>query len=100
MNLLDTHVIVWWLQEHGRLTAVQDAELQAVSHDRPVAISSISLWELSMLHVKGRLKFHVSLAEFLNGLEQSALVRVLPLNAAVATAVSLLPRPWSMARRC
>jgi PIN domain nuclease of toxin-antitoxin system len=94
VNLLDTHIIVWWLQERDRLTPSQDGELQKVSGDRPVAISSISLWELSMLHLKGRLKLHLTLLEFLSGLESSALVRVLPINAAVATAVSMLPRSF------
>jgi PIN domain nuclease of toxin-antitoxin system len=81
MNLLDTHILIWWLQERSALSAAQDRILEAVSPGSPVALCDISLWEIAMLSSKGRLRLRVPLA----------LVRILPISAAVASAVSELP---------
>lgn len=91
MNLLDTHVLPWWLQERAALSVGQERILEAASEDQPVGLSCISLWEIAMLSAKGRIRLQVPLPLFLDAIERSSLVRVLPISAAVAAKVAELP---------
>ena len=47
--LLDTHVLLWWLQGDGPLSPDQRRTLGAANGDSPLRVSDISLWEIAML---------------------------------------------------
>lgn len=49
--LLDTHALLWWQAESGRLSTAAEA---AITEARHVLVSPISCWEVSMLVTKGR----------------------------------------------
>ena len=83
--LLDTHILVWARQDSSRLTAPQRKLLEGVQQrEGRLAISAITLWEIAMMHTKGRLKMKASLPALLTEIETSPWIEVLPLTAAVA----------------
>lgn len=52
MTVLDTHTWVWWLDDDPRLS---DAARAAIDAGDELAVSTISVWELSTLERLGRL---------------------------------------------
>ena len=65
MIILDTHILLWWLLSGGKLTAKQKQALSEVSPGNPACVCTITLWEVAMLHAKGRIELPCSLREFL-----------------------------------
>lgn len=59
--LLDTHILIWWLEGGTRLSANQKAALNTVSPTQPLLVSDISLWEIGTLVELGRIKFSLPL---------------------------------------
>ncbi|HRY52133.1 MAG TPA: type II toxin-antitoxin system VapC family toxin [Candidatus Paceibacterota bacterium] len=54
MNLLlDTHVFLWWLENHPRLSA---RAVSAIAHpDNDIYVSAASIWEIGIKHRLGKL---------------------------------------------
>ena len=52
--LIDSHVVVWWLDEPGKLTAAARAAISNPDHE--VFISAASIWELGLKQTKGKLR--------------------------------------------
>ena len=89
MILVDTHVVVWLALDQALITrkaktAIDDARQNA----NGLAISDITLYELSTLASKGRIQLGISLESFLQEVE--ARFVVLPISSrACAQAVAL-----------
>ena len=82
--LLDTHILLWWLRADDRLSAGHRAALEAeVTHQRPLAISVFTLWEIAMLASRGRMTVQGSLDRLIGDLETNPALSVLPLSARV-----------------
>ncbi len=64
MILLDTHIWIWWIDEHPKLSP-QNLEIIAANQDNGLGISIISCWEIAKLVEKGRLRFECSVEEWL-----------------------------------
>jgi PIN domain nuclease of toxin-antitoxin system len=83
--LLDTHVVVRWLMDSKRLARPQWKALEfAVKRREPVALSAISLLEISVMVSDGRLKLKRGLAELFADLEANPVFQVVPLSYAIA----------------
>lgn len=83
--LLDTHVYLWWLQDHPSLSAMARARIVSASK---VYVSSASIWEASIKAGIGKLEVDVEqlVAEIPRcGFEE------LPITAAHAAMVTRLP---------
>lgn len=89
--LLDTHVLVWWLDDRHRLSDAQRGVLASASPDSPLLVSDISLWEVAMLHDLGRIRFTIPLREWLGKATAPPLVRRQGISPAIAVAVADLP---------
>ena len=63
--LLDTHILLWWLEDRGRLSEAQEAIIDDSIEGAPVLVSDISLWEAAMLENLGRIKLALPLREWL-----------------------------------
>jgi len=48
--LLDTHTLVWWLADDGRLDA---AARRAIARTAHVAVSAVSVWEIAIKRAIG-----------------------------------------------
>jgi PIN domain nuclease of toxin-antitoxin system len=89
MNLLlDTHVLIWWLQDSDRLG--RRARHAILRPGAAVFISSASMWEISIKSAAGRLKIKEPLAKCIPDLVAGGFHH-LPINFEHALAVRDLP---------
>ncbi|MBV8201901.1 MAG: type II toxin-antitoxin system VapC family toxin, partial [Acidobacteria bacterium] len=93
--LLDTHVLLWWLDQSPRLSRRQIRVLRSAREDQPLWVSDISLWEIATLNRLGRLRLHLPAREFLERAVAPPLVQCLRITAAVAGEVASLPDSFS-----
>ena len=73
--LLDTHVLIWWLDDRQRLSRSQQEAIAAAGGDSPLLVSDVSLWEVAMLHGRGRIRLAIPLREWLEAAVAPPLVR-------------------------
>lgn len=82
--LLDTHILLWWRLDAGRLSATQRRLLQEAEQTAsPLAISAITLWELASMVARGRVRIAGPLDAWLQEIENHPLIVVLPLTPRV-----------------
>lgn len=89
--LLDTHIWLWWLTRHSPLTAAERAALDQAAERHDLCISAISMWEVQILHAKGRLELPLPFAEWLSRATEEDVIHTLPLDRDVVIAVDGLP---------
>src|ERR1041385_7281288 len=83
--LLDTHALVWWRTEPGRLSRAQHRALKTLETAGAAAhISAISLWELAKMVQLRRLSIEDPLDLWLSEIETNPLIAVLPITARIA----------------
>jgi len=88
--LLDTHIVVRWLTNPKKLSREQVRVLEAVvRRAEPVALSAMSLLEITVLGSAGKLGVKVPLDELFEDLE-APLFQILPITHEVAAEVALL----------
>lgn len=54
-TICDTHILLFWAHEPERLSAAARQALELGCSHGELAIADISLWELALLHERGRL---------------------------------------------
>lgn len=89
--LLDTHVLIWWLDGSGRLSPAQQEAVSAVGPQSPLLVSDISLWEVATLCSLGRVRLSLPLREWLDKAAAPPLVRRQGISPAIAEHVATLP---------
>lgn len=88
-HLWDTHAFVWAVEDRDHLPA-QVRTLARDGQPGDHAIADITLWEVSLLVVKGRLKLSLPLAAFFK--EAAETLQILPISAAIAIRASELEK--------
>lgn len=83
--LLDTHLYLWWLDDHPRLTVQAK---NRIADAREVFVSSVSIWEATIKASIGKLDVDVD--ELVTQIEASGF-RELTISAKHAAAVRSLP---------
>jgi PIN domain nuclease of toxin-antitoxin system len=81
--VLDTHAWLWWVSHPAKLGPRARSAIEAA--DR-LGVPSISLWELAMLAVRGRIALDRPVADWLR--QALALPRIEALHLTVGTAVA------------
>ena len=89
--LLDTHILLWWHGDRGRLSQEQQDVIAAAGADSPLEVSDISLWEVAMLYSLGRIRLTIPLREWLDKAVAAPLVRRHGISPAVAAELASLP---------
>lgn len=89
--LLDTHILLWWHGDRGRLSREQQDVIAAAGVDSPLEVSDISLWEVAMLYNLGRIRLTIPLREWLDKAVAAPLVRRHGISPAVAAELASLP---------
>lgn len=89
--LLDTHILIWWLNDASRLSPEQREVIESASADSPLLVSDISLWEVATLYDLGRIRLTVPLREWLAKAVAPPLVRRQGISPAIATELAALP---------
>lgn len=85
--LLDTHILIWSLEQSERLSAEAEALIQD-AHE--VHVSVASLWEMAIKHTLGRLKLTIKFTELPDVIAASGF-ELLPIHAAHAVQYRNLP---------
>lgn len=83
--LLDTHVYLWWLQDHPKLS---DRARELITGADEVYVSSASIWEASIKAAIGKLDVNVD--DLVTEIERSGF-QELQVSARHAAAVRKLP---------
>ena len=89
--LLDTHVLIWWLNDLDRLSAAQKAVVNSASADSPLRVSEISLLEVATLYNLGRIRLKIPLREWLEKAAAPPLVQRQGISPAIAADSAALP---------
>ena len=89
--LLDTHVLIWWLNDRGRLSPAQREVVDSVRPEEPLLVSDISLWEVATLHGLDRIRLALPLREWLEKATAPPLVQRYGISPAIAAEVAALP---------
>lgn len=89
--LLDTHIWVWSSSQPERLSARVARELKDPENE--IWLSPVSVWELRLLHDKGRLRLIPEAMSWINDNLTRLKIREAPLTFEVALAVSSLNLP-------
>src|ERR1022692_595997 len=83
--LLDTHALIWWLNDEPRLSRAQIQALdRATASSESLGVSAISFWEIAKLIERERLKLPRSLDQFFDEIESHPAVRLLPLSPRIS----------------
>lgn len=88
--LLDTHILIWWLNRTSDLSESTLRFLDA-TNPRPI-IADISLWEVAMLVKKGRVTLKIELRAWFDVLTKH--VEVIPITPSIAARVAELPEEF------
>lgn len=90
MILLDSHVLLWLLNEPELLSQTAASEIhQAELKRQPICISSATLYELSYSLRRGRMRLKISTGFFLSLLFNRC--RVIDVNSDIAYSAAMLP---------
>lgn len=92
MILLDTHALVWWVAEPGRLPAKARRRLERVTGaGEPLQVSSISAWEVAMLVKRGRLELTMDVGAWMDAVDAVPTLEFVPVDNRVALRAAHLP---------
>lgn len=90
MTLLDTHVLVWWVNEPRKLSNKARKIIEENIKKGEIFISSISVWEIFLLVKKRKLILTMDTQSWVSAIENLPFVHFLPLdNNILAKSVSL-----------
>ena len=89
--LLDTHILIWWLNGSKRLSPTQQEVVASASAESPLLVSDISLWEVATLHSLGRIQLTIPIRAWLDKAVAPPLVRRLGISPAIAAELATLP---------
>ena len=92
MILLDTHVLAWLVGDSKRLSRVAASEIRRARRASGLAISAISLWELSWLLSRGKIRSYGTIETTLCSMIEG--VTVLPITPGIAALATQFPEDY------
>ena len=90
--LLDTHVLVWAVEDSKRLSRAAASEIRRARRYGGLAVSAITVWELAWLLSRGRIQARGTVAAAVNLLLEDITIR--PITAEVAALASQFPEDY------
>ncbi|MBI4064802.1 type II toxin-antitoxin system VapC family toxin [Candidatus Gottesmanbacteria bacterium] len=94
MILLDTHVLLWWLENDKHLSLRARSVIEQERKSGEIAVSSISVWEICMLIKGGRLNLARDIETWINDLEAVPFLQITPVNHQMMQSAVFLPEPF------
>lgn len=90
--LLDTHVWLWYAEGvTGRLRPSGIRKLDDARKADGLLVSAISVWEIGILHAKGKIQLSAPLRSWIDQALGPSGIRLMPLDAEIAVESTLLP---------
>ena len=85
MIVLDTHVLIWWVNgDAKRLSRKARQMLAEHGKRRELLVSSISVFEIATLARRGRLRFNASVSEWLGSIRKLPEYHIEPVTDDIA----------------
>ncbi len=92
MIVLDTHVLIWWINNDNKLsTSARKAIESELNVKGTILVSSITTWEIALLIEKERLTLTMDLDEWLQTITDIDAVKFVPVNNELAVHSVRLP---------
>jgi PIN domain nuclease of toxin-antitoxin system len=88
--LLDTHALVWALDDPARVPPAVGALLRDPSN-YPLGVAAITPWEIALLAARGRLRLSRPVADWINEALRPGFAELLPLIPPIAVDSCALP---------
>ena len=89
MILLDTHVLIWAVDDSKRLSRRAVSEIRRARRSGGLAVSAISLWELASLFARGRIQAYGTIEASVRLLIEDVTVR--PITSEMAALAAQFP---------
>lgn len=84
MIVLDTHAWIWWVNGSRDLSKTAKSIIENERKTNPIHISSISVWEITLLVEKGRLRLSMGIEEWIAKSESLPFLRFVPVDNRIA----------------
>lgn len=92
MVVLDTHVLIWWINDTSKLTSkAKKAIEETIDSDSRILISCISTWEISMLIRKKRLVLTMDTDSWINEINNIKNIHFCEIDNYIALNSTILP---------
>ena len=91
MILLDTHILLWLVEDDKRLGRKARGTIGAAAAAGKVIVSAISFWEIGMLIEKRRIALSMPLGDFAETVGQRRDIGIVPVDARIAIETANLP---------
>ena len=92
MYFLDTHILIWFVNDSSSLsTKAKKVIGDCIKNHHDILISSISIWEISMLVNKGRLNLTMDIETWLAHLQKVPNLRFIPVDNEIGYKSTILP---------
>lgn len=90
--VLDTHVWIWMVEgDDQNLNRAAIDEIEAAARGGPVHVSAISVWEVAMLEVRGRIRLARPIGSWIDAALTLPGIRLLPISPEIAVDSANLP---------
>ncbi len=91
MILLDTHALVWWVDNPAQLSRPASEAIEQAMKTKSVYVSCFSSWEIALLVERGRLRLALDVRDWLGRCERLPFLSFVPVNTAIAVESVRLP---------
>jgi PIN domain nuclease of toxin-antitoxin system len=91
--VLDTHALVWWVADPRRVPSKARRSIDGARSAGMLAVSSMSLWEIAMLAMHGRLELAVDSQGWINRVEALPFLTFVPVDNRIAVSSVHLELP-------
>jgi PIN domain nuclease of toxin-antitoxin system len=91
--LIDTHALVWAVDNSKKLSRAAASAIRRARHDGGIAISAITIWEISSLLAKGRVRAYGTLEASIQMFLEDVAVR--PITSEICALGALFPDDYS-----
>jgi PIN domain nuclease of toxin-antitoxin system len=89
--VLDTHSLLWWVNDPSTLSKPALKAIAAAVESRSVHVSCISSWEIALLVERGRLRLALDVRDWLCRCEALPFLTFVPVSNAIAVESVRLP---------
>lgn len=93
MILLDTHALIWAVDDSKKLSKVAASSIRGARNEGGIAISAITVWEISSLLARGRVRAYGTLEASIQIFLEDVAVR--PITPEICALGALFPEDYS-----
>jgi PIN domain nuclease of toxin-antitoxin system len=91
--LIDTHALVWAVDDFKELSRAAASAIRRARHDGGIAVSAITIWEISSLLARGRVRAYGTLEAAIQLFLEDVAVR--PITPEICALGALFPDDYS-----